>query len=310
MLWILIIVAYLDVLTRLWKSGLRRIDGQLSWFAAMATVAVAFCFKLSFAAYDANELIPSWLGSVLQYTAEYSLVTQAQAVFGMVGAGMVYTFVFEINEGDATYSKLLFTSCYPKRTDESLGSLECAATALGEFTDLFLLTQTRFTNIPLIFFFRLISRQLSSLTTVTASEITLTVLIMQHVSFFSLGGANAISSVDLSNAYNGVAGYNIVLVGFLTLVSNWVGSIFWASSTSGLLPGKSDDWRRHVFTMTVFYAVAGVAVMAACTALRTHLFIWTVFSPKYLYLMAWTLGFHFVAGVGWGSVMWAVRPKE
>lgn len=125
-----------------------------------------------------------------------------------------------------------------------------------------------------------------------------------------MGGANAISSVDLSNAYNGVAGYNVILVGFLTLVSNWVGSIFWASSTASLLPGKPDDWRRHVLTMTVFYAVAAVAVMAACTALRTHLFIWTVFSPKYLYLMAWTIGFHFVAGVGWGSVRWAVRPGE
>ena len=129
---------------------------------------------------------------------------------------------------------------------------------------------------------------------------------MQHVSFFSLGGANAISSVDLSNAYNGVAGYNVVLVGFLTLVSNWVGSVFWASSAPRLL-SKPVDWKRHVLTMTVFYAVAGVAVMAACTALRTHLFIWTVFSPKYLYLMAWTLGFHFVVGVGWGSVMWAAR---
>jgi ethanolaminephosphotransferase len=30
-------------------------------------------------------------------------------------------------------------------------------------------------------------------------------------------------------------------------------------------------------------------VMAACTALRTHLFIWTVFSPKYLYILAWTI---------------------
>jgi ethanolaminephosphotransferase len=32
-----------------------------------------------------------------------------------------------------------------------------------------------------------------------------------------------------------------------------------------------------------------MSVMAACTMLRTHLFIWTVFSPKYLYTLAWTI---------------------
>lgn len=109
-LWILIIVSYFDVLTRIWKNGLRRIDGQFAWFAAMAAVMAAFCFKLSFAAYDAAELVPSWLDFVLKYTNEYSLVTQAQAVFGVVAAGMIYTFVFEVNAGDATHGKLLHIS--------------------------------------------------------------------------------------------------------------------------------------------------------------------------------------------------------
>lgn len=174
---------------------------------------------------------------------------------------------------------------------------------MREFTDVFLLTQTRFTNIPLILFFRVIWRRLAALQSLSWLEITLTTLILQHVSFFALGGANAISSVDLSNAYNGVAGFNVVVVGFLTFVSNWVGPIFWASAAPLLLASDAELWRKHVLAMTAFFAVAGLAVMAACTVLRTHLFIWTVFSPKYLYVMAWSLAFHLFAGMGWGEVL-------
>jgi ethanolaminephosphotransferase len=53
----------------------------------------------------------------------------------------------------------------------------------------------------------------------------------------------------------------------------------------------------------VFVLAALVGVMAACTVLRTHLFIWTVFSPKYLYSMAWSLGQHLVVNVGFGSLL-------
>ena len=99
----------------------------------------------------------------------------------------------------------------------------------------------------------------------------------------------------------------MLVVGFLILVSNWAGPIFWATAAPVLLRRcGADAWRRHVLAMTAFYAVAGLAVMAACMALRTHLFIWTVFSPKYLYLMAWCLGFHTIAGVGWGAFMASV----
>lgn len=45
----------------------------------------------------------------------------------------------------------------------------------------------------------------------------------------------------------------------------------------------------HVGLLTLFTGAMLLSVMAACTALRTHLFIWTVFSPKYLFAMAWGL---------------------
>lgn len=74
------------------------------------------------------------------------------------------------------------------------------------------------------------------------------------------------------------------------------------------VPEKKQEksvWIGHVALMTLWTGVMLTAVMAACTALRTHLFIWTVFSPKYLFAMAWAVAWHLgvVVGLG-GFVSW------
>lgn len=141
-------------------------------------------------------------------------------------------------------------------------------------------------------------------------EIATTTLLLQYTTFFAFGGSNSISSVDLSSAYNGISGFNFVAVGFLTLVSNWAGPIFWTSAANLLLLRKHNQGHHRAFgqylaLQTAAAAVSVAFVMMACTALRTHLFIWTVFSPKYLYCMAWSLGQHLFinASIG-GSLFW------
>ena len=67
---------------------------------------------------------------------------------------------------------------------------------------------------------------------------------------------------------------------------------------------KKGLWKAHVAVLTVFVAGGVVAVMAACTALRTHLFVWTVFSPKYLYCVAWSLGMHLGVDVALGGLVY------
>ncbi len=161
---------------------------------------------------------------------------------------------------------------------------------------LMLVTQSRIGNIPIFLLFEL---QLHLLGTfdLSTTEITTTSLLFQYASFFALGGSNAISSVDLSNAYNGIGGYNVLAVGVLTFVSNWAGPIWWTSATTILLLRRyridpMGDLFHHLTLLTLFAATSLLFVMAACSALRTHLFIWTVFSPKYLYIMAWSLAQH------------------
>jgi ethanolamine phosphate transferase 2 subunit G len=178
------------------------------------------------------------------------------------------------------------------------------------------ITQSRVTNIPILLCSHCLFNHLSTLP-LTIPEITTTSVLLQYATFFAFGGSNAISSVDLSSAYNGISGFNLFAVGFLTLVSNWAGSIYWTSATTVLLLEKHrwskagrGVWVAHIAGLTIFSTLSVAFVMAACTALRTHLFIWTVFSPKYLYCMAWSLGQHLLINLGFGSALFWVGTRR
>jgi ethanolaminephosphotransferase len=117
-------------------------------------------------------------------------------------------------------------------------------------------------------------------------------------------------------------------VGLLTFVGNWAGAVWWSlvgvllllekrGELIGLRGGEKGGketavekgggeglWKGHVAVLTVFVAGSVAAVMAACTVLRTHLFVWTVFSPKYLYCVAWSLGQHLGVNVLVGGVVY------
>ena len=178
---------------------------------------------------------------------------------------------------------------------------------LHDLITMFLMTQSRVANIPLFLLFEFQYHCLKCLR-LSDVELTLTILQLQFSSFFAFGGSNAISSVDLSNAYNGVAGYNVMAVGVLTFVGNWAGPLWWTSAIAILLSkrrtqGRWVSWLRHLSLLTSFASASVLFVMLACTALRTHLFIWTVFSPKYLYVMAWCFGQHLCINIGLGSLL-------
>jgi ethanolaminephosphotransferase len=189
---------------------------------------------------------------------------------------------------------------------------------LHDLLFVFLITQSRATNIPLLLVFEILHYLLNILE-LSPIELTTSSLLLQYASFFAFGGSNAISSVDLSSAYNGVSGYNVLAVGTLTFVSNWTGPIFWTSATNLMLlrlrnkgekGSKGDDLLLgHLSLMTLFVTSSLLFVMAACAMLRTHLFIWTVFSPKYLYSMAWSLGQHLCINIGAGSLLYWLGTK-
>lgn len=141
------------------------------------------------------------------------------------------------------------------------------------------------------------------------TEVTITSIIFQHLTFFAFGGSNAIGSVDLSSAYNGIGSYSVIPVGVLTFASNWAGPIWWASMCYLLRPQRSIINQDSAAILTFHVAASLISVMAACTALRTHLFIWTVFSPKYLYTMAWATLNHVVVNLLGSIVLPALQAS-
>ncbi|KAH6671599.1 GPI ethanolamine phosphate transferase [Plectosphaerella plurivora] len=281
LLWCLIGLTYSVTGVQIYRR-LPSVPRAVAVATAVALVGTAASFKLAFTHEDAPELVSDGLDQVRQALHGLSLVTRARLVFtGLAVASTYGTYRAFAKPSEAVQVAKLFHSLYT----------------------LLAITQSRTTNIPIFLFFALQEGFLNSLGLSVAS-ITTSSILLQHMSFFAFGGTNAISSVDLSSAYNGVSGFNVVAVGILTFVSNWAGPIYWASATNLLLikyrqthPADKSVFTRHVAFLTLFVSCGILSTMAACTVLRTHLFIWTVFSPKYLYCMAWGIGQHLAINV-------------
>lgn len=280
LLWSLIFLTYSIVPSRLRTRpgghGLKRMS-----ILPILVTASAFLFKVAFTAAEAPELLKDMivLKPVVDFAARYPLMSLARVVF----LGL---------------ANLVGASLYMEKPWTSRQHMSSFLESLHAIISLFLITQTRTVNIPLFLIFHFQVKMLQRGSTFDPFERLLTMLYMQYSSFFAFGGTNAISSVDLSNAYNGVGGYNVLAVGVLTFVSNWVGPVWWASATACVLnPGDFGLQKKFDYfgALTLFAMVHAFMVMAACLLLREHLFIWTVFSPKYLYMMAWTFAQHMVA---------------
>lgn len=268
--------------------------GKSLWkFLSVATSFTAIIFKVSFTAADAPELLDPIMLRITEWGFQSSLVFQARIVF--IGIALLvgifvctgFTSRGTQNGRQSEFPPELRRPCLTREFG-IVGSKRL----LHEAITLFLITQSRATNIPLFLLFK-VQASIVELLDMDSTEITLNLILMQQVAFFAFGGSNALSSVDLSTAYNGVSDYNVGIVGFLTFVSNWAGPIWWMSETAINQPRLTrTEATNRVALLSFSTKMELLAVMTACTMLRTHLFVWTVFSPKFLYSIAWALANH------------------
>ena len=263
--------------------------------SAMLLLATA-TFKLIFTVNDAPELFGSAAPIIKSISVRLpGLVLLSRLVF--------------------TLSGVYLLTIYPFRST-SATKADTLRQGLSALLTTFLSNQLRATNIAVLLLFEVIRISLYRLSRLSESGLSLWTLILAHASFFALGGTNGISSIDLSNAYNGISSYNPIPVGFLLFVSNWAGPIYWsvAGTITSLSLASSDNptaltnnawsrWQRHITRLTFFMAIAVFAVEAACCVLREHLFVWTVFSPKFLYVGAWVVGWHLGVNILLGGVI-------
>ncbi|OJD12597.1 hypothetical protein AJ78_06840 [Emergomyces pasteurianus Ep9510] len=312
-LWILILLTYTNICQRTMRRTTSAGAASFSQLFFPVLTSFAFLFKLTFTSADSPELLQDTLifNRLIESVAGVSLVTQARAVFSGIAVAFGYVIYTEIQRKRALKIFLLKIHDQRRLRLPKMNNTTTSARFSADLHDvvsLFLVTQSKSTNIPLYLIFRLQHWALSSMK-LSGNEITITSLILQYAAFFAMGGSNSIASVDLSNAYNGISDYNVFLVGILTYICNWAGPIWWVFSTNSLLisDGRTSFGRprrrTHLALLTFFVTTSLLAVMVACTVLRTHLFIWTVFSPKFLYSTAWSLGQHLVVNVLLGEVI-------
>lgn len=295
LLWLLVLVTYLDVIQRLSRRAVPWASRHLATAASLALGIAALGFKVAFTKADAPELLEGLGYLCVRPFEQASLVAQARAIFTGIAIMTVLT---------------SFPAVY-QRVRGGRETKDISRPVHDLFT-LFFLTQSRATNVPLFLLFEVQYQALDSLR-LSGIDLTLTSLLFQHVSFFAFGGSNAISSIDLSNAYNGIDGYNVVAVGVLTFCGNWAGPLWWTSATALLLSRRDKQhqkWIRHLSLLSTFVSSSLLFVMLACTALRAHLFIWTVFSPKYLYSIAWSMGQHLCINIGYGSLLFWISSWQ
>ncbi|KAK7205052.1 transferase [Myxozyma melibiosi] len=286
LLWLLIIAEHLLIFKNLQFYVFTETGSIAGFVCSFTPVASLFSFKLSMAL-EAGEAVPRYLIALVPVSiGAEGLNKRAQAAFLAFGICLIFHIVSSVWNLKKDAFKFI--------------------RGVFHIVELLLVLESSTVNIPIFLLYgaaHSILRRYASYSTSTSMSIVLTGLIWQQVSFFASGNSNSLASLDLSNAYNGISGFSTVLVGILLFISNWAGPIYFtlstvvqlsifqtrhsSSSSSAYSSIEELVTTDYLSVMHAFHAHSLLAVMLACLILRSHLFIWTVFSPKLLYTAAW-----------------------
>ena len=94
------------------------------------------------------------------------------------------------------------------------------------------------------------------------------------------------STVDFSGAYSGLATYSKTYVGALTILIIEAGPIMALLSTLSAFCIDMTDRKRqklYVATASTISFAFLVSASAVLILMRSHLFVWTVFAPRWVY---------------------------
>lgn len=151
------------------------------------------------------------------------------------------------------------------------------------FVTYFLIIQSSIINIPMFAIFMITEVLLDSSHYSDKTKMVLEMM-LEHLAFFFFGNTNSIATIDLINAYNGVSkNYKIEVVGFLMLCSTFAPSIYFS------LQQSKRDYNLTLKYSLVLNSIWSALFLLSCFIGRYHLFVWSVFSPKLCYYLAWNV---------------------
>uniref|UniRef100_A0A8B9RHK5 Phosphatidylinositol glycan anchor biosynthesis class G n=1 Tax=Astyanax mexicanus TaxID=7994 RepID=A0A8B9RHK5_ASTMX len=111
--------------------------------------------------------------------------------------------------------------------------------------------------------------------------------------FYFQGNSNNIATVDISVGFVGLESYVEAPAVFLTAFSTYAGPLLWACHLVCYLSSERDraavSLGHGSYCFALLRSIPAVFYVVLVTALRYHLFIWSVFSPKLLYESMHTL---------------------
>ncbi|XP_029107742.1 GPI ethanolamine phosphate transferase 2 isoform X1 [Scleropages formosus] len=126
-----------------------------------------------------------------------------------------------------------------------------------------------------------------------AAQITIMHYWFGQAFFYFQGNSNNIATVDISAGFVGLDTYVEAPAIFLTAFSTYAGPLLWACHLVCYLSlehARSTTAMAHgCYCFALLRSIPAAAYVILVTALRYHLFIWSVFSPKLLYEAMHTL---------------------
>ncbi|GLD95392.1 hypothetical protein PINS_up004036 [Pythium insidiosum] len=250
------VVKLLDV----WHSGTRfcrREDGLIVIMFAVGVTFAVICAAMGYASVVAVQA----LGGII------SLDTAARSVYACVGALVML--------GLATGRRQL------------LASIELSLWLL-------VLLVQRDSNMPTLLvlclqlaFFPMLVRLLRA-GGLSSAALGILTWWLSLAAFFALGNSHLVTTVDISQSYHGLDGYNQGIVGFLTFVNVLSGPLLCLISFAKVLTTMNTNVAEEsdavVAPALLFYQATRMMVYTVVVYfMRFHLFIWSVFAPKFLY---------------------------
>ncbi|MFH4977187.1 hypothetical protein AB6A40_003896 [Gnathostoma spinigerum] len=119
----------------------------------------------------------------------------------------------------------------------------------------------------------------------------LAVVLAGWSAFFYAGNSNSFATVDIAVGYTGLSSYQPLIVGAQLLLNTYSGPLIvilsWSATRKDQKVNKQFDPFRDHSQLEVSLSLASFCGTTACMCSlflqRHHLFVWTVFAPKYVY---------------------------
>eukprot|EP00834_Sanchytrium_tribonematis_P001162 NODE_26_length_40862_cov_0.679513.p6 type:complete len:724 gc:universal NODE_26_length_40862_cov_0.679513:37339-39510(+) len=106
--------------------------------------------------------------------------------------------------------------------------------------------------------------------------------------YFLLGNSNSLSTIDITSAFIGLTDMNIYLSPIYVYITTFGPSLYILLQ----IPKNPKNLEKQLVYFTNTFAVYSFYIMTLSVFfMRDHLFIWTVYSPRYVYEFGWQITF-------------------